>query len=48
MPEFKYLGCVLNESGADEAECRIKVANERGLQVPLGIWLIIGVCRLSV
>ena len=26
VSEFKYLGCVLDESGADEAECRRKVA----------------------
>ena len=27
--EFKYLGCVLDESGIDEAECHRKVANGR-------------------
>ena len=26
VSEFKYLGCVLDESGTDEAECRRKVA----------------------
>ena len=25
--EFKYLGCVLDESGTDEAECNRKVAS---------------------
>ena len=27
--EFKYLGCVLDESGTDEAECNRKVASRR-------------------
>ena len=27
--KLKYLGCVLNESGADEAECSRKVASGR-------------------
>ena len=27
--EFKYLGCVLDGSGTDEAECRRKVACRR-------------------
>ena len=34
--EFKYLGCVLDESGTDEAKCSRKVASVRGLQVQLG------------
>ena len=29
VSEFKYFGCVLNESGTEEAECRRKVANGR-------------------
>ena len=29
VSEFKYLGCVLDESGADEAECLRKMANGR-------------------
>ena len=29
MSEFKYLGCVLDESGTDEAECHMKVASWR-------------------
>ena len=29
VSEFKYLGCVLGESGTDEAECSMKVANRR-------------------
>ena len=27
VPEFKYLGCVLDESGADGSECSRKVAS---------------------
>ena len=29
VSEFKYLGCVLEESGTDEGECSRKVASER-------------------
>ena len=29
VSEFKYLGCVLDESGAGEAECSRKVASGR-------------------
>ena len=29
VSEFKYLGCVLDDSGADEAECSRKVASGR-------------------
>ena len=29
MPELKYLGCLLDESGTYEAECHGKVVNER-------------------
>ena len=31
VSEFKYLGCVLDESGAYEAECSRKVASGRSL-----------------
>ena len=31
VSEFKYLGCLLDESATDEAECSRKVANERGV-----------------
>ena len=27
VSKFKYLGCILNESGADEAVCRRKVTS---------------------
>ena len=29
VPEFRYLGCVLDESGTDVAECRRKGASGR-------------------
>ena len=29
VSELKYMGCVSDESGTDEAECRRKVANGR-------------------
>ena len=29
MLKFKYLGCVLDELGIDEAKCRRKVGSER-------------------
>ena len=29
VSEFKYLRCVLDESGTDKAQCRIKVTSER-------------------
>ena len=29
ISEFKYLGCVLDESGTDETECSKKVASGR-------------------
>ena len=29
VSEFKYLGCILDESGTDEAECSKKVASGR-------------------
>ena len=46
--EFKYLGCVLEESGTDGAECSRKVASGRMVQVPSGPWIMIGICILSV
>ena len=33
ISEFKYLGCVLDESGTDEAECSRKVASRRMVAV---------------
>ena len=46
--QFKYLGCVLDESGTYEAECSREVASERRLQLLLDLWLMVGVCTLSV
>ena len=50
VSKFKYLGCVLDESGTDEAECNREVAS--GMRVAGGIrylvWLMLGVCSLSV
>ena len=34
VSEFKYLGCVLNESSTNEAECRRKVASGRRVTGP--------------
>ena len=36
VSKFKYLGCVMDESGTDGAECSKKVVNGRRRQVPLG------------
>ena len=38
--EFKYFGCVLDESGTDEEECSRKVSS--------GPKLMLGVCSLCV
>ena len=35
--KFKYLGCVLDESGVDEAECSRKAASGRRYQVLVGL-----------
>ena len=32
VSEFKYLGCILNESGTDGAECSKKVASGRRVE----------------
>ena len=40
VSEFKYSGCVFDESGIDGAECRRKVL--------LGPYLMLGICSLSV
>ena len=36
VSEFKYLGCVLKESGTDKTECSRKVASGKRVQVPIG------------
>ena len=35
VSEFKYLGCVLDESRTDEADCRRKVASGRRVAGPI-------------
>ena len=45
---FKYLGCVLDESGTDVAECIGRWRVGGGLQVPSGAWLMLGISSLSV
>ena len=48
--EFKYLRCVLEESGTDEAECRKKLGSGRrvaGAIRSLVNWLMLGACSLS-
>ena len=48
VSEFKYFGCVLDKSGTDEAKCSRKVASGGEYQVLLGLWLMLGVCSLSL
>ena len=51
VSEFKYLSCILKESGKDEAECSKEGGKREGgcsLQVILGLWLMLGVCSLSM
>ena len=36
ISEFKYLGCVLDESGTDDAECSRKVASGRRVAGAIG------------
>ena len=48
--EFKYLRCVLEESGTDEAECRKKLGSGRGVAGAIRSlvnWLMLGACSLS-
>ena len=47
VSEFKYLRCVQDESGTDQAVCRRKVASEGVSQVLLGLWLMLEFCSLS-
>ena len=44
--DFKYLGCVLDESGIDEEKCSRKMANGRRVAGLLGLWLMLEVCSL--
>ena len=44
VSEFKYMGCVLNESDTDEEGGEW----EGELQLLLGLWLMLEVCSFSV
>ena len=46
VSEFKYLGCVLDESGTDETECSRKVAS--GRRVPGAIRSLVNARSLSL
>ena len=46
--EFKYLGCVLDESGADGSECSRKVASGSWVAGASGPWLVLWICSLSM
>ena len=46
--EFKYLGCVLNKAGTDEAECSRKVANRRRVAGAIRSLVDVGDFKLSV
>ena len=49
ISEFKYLGCVLDESGTDGAECSRKVACGRRVAGAIrSPWLMLGICSLSM
>ena len=43
VSEFKYLRFVLDESDTDGTECSRRVA-----ELPLGPWLMLRICSLSV
>ena len=46
--KIKYLGCVLDESGTDEAECSRKVASGRRGVGSISSQLMLGICSFSV
>ena len=46
VSEFKWLGCVLNESGTGSIVGKWGVGGK--LQVPLGLCLMLGLCSFSV
>ena len=48
VSEFKYLRCILDELGTYEAECSRRVVSRRRVASALGLWLMLGVCSLSV
>ena len=48
VSEFKYLGCVLDESGTDGAECNRKVVNGRRVAGSIRSLVMLGIWSLSV
>ena len=48
VTEFKYLGCVLDESSTDEAECYRKLVSRRRVGGTIRSLENAGVCSLSV
>ena len=48
VSEFKYLECVLDESGTDEADCRRMVASGRRVAGAIRSVVNSRVCSLSV
>ena len=48
VSEFKYLGCVLDISGTDEAECSRKVASGGMVASAIRPLVRLGVCSLSM
>ena len=48
MSEFKYLGCVLDESGSDEVEYRRKLASGKMVTGANRSIINAGICTMSV
>ena len=48
VSEFKYLGCVLNESGRNGAECYRKIMSRRKVAETIKALFKLGVCSLNV
>ena len=48
VSEFKYLWCVLDESGTEVAACRRKMANWRKVAAPSCLCLMLEVCMRGV
>ena len=48
ISEFKYLGCVLDESGTDGAECSRKAGNRKRMAGVIRSLVILWICSLSV
>ena len=48
VSDFKYLGCVLDESGIDRVECNRRVASWRRVAGAIRSLLMLEICSLSV